>query len=82
MSLLAPAWKHLGSRTSGEVILYLEGKDAGHNPRYPTRSASSEEEAGTNQASRRNSDAGDPQKLRTREESGAEDAEFHVTEDI
>lgn len=48
----------------------------------PLTLGASEEEAGSNQASRRNSDAGDPEKLRTREESGAEDAEFHVTEDI
>lgn len=48
----------------------------------PLTLGASEEEAGSNQASRRNSDTSDPEKLRTREESGAEDAEFHVTEDI
>ena len=40
------------------------------------------EEAGSNGASRRNSDASDGQKLTTREESWEEDVEFHVTEDI
>ena len=42
----------------------------------------SEKEAGSNRGSRRNSNASDGQKLTTREESGREDAEFHVTEDI
>ena len=48
----------------------------------PLTLGASEEEAGSNRASRRNSEASDPQKLRTRQESGAEDAEFRVAEDI
>lgn len=39
----------------------------------------SEEEAGSSRASRGNSDAGDPQRLRTRGRSlGTEDAAFHA----